>query len=99
MLSAFSRFRWTDTTRGLRAYGRRMLLDPRVAPFRSIFDTCELPAYLSYRAPRLGYRGIELPTARRYPPGEVPTKISGFRGILSVLRALVQACVGRFNPP
>lgn len=99
MLSLFSGFRWTDTTQGYRAYSRRMLLDARVAPFRDVFATYELLAYLSYRAPRLGYRCIELPTARRYPPGEVPTKISSFRGNLSVLLVLVKACLGRYNPP
>jgi dolichol-phosphate mannosyltransferase len=80
MLSLFSGFRWTDTTQGFRAYSRKMLLDPRIAPFRDVFQTYELLAYLSYRVPRLGYRCLEIPTIRRYPKGEVPTKISGIRG-------------------
>ena len=98
MLRAFSGFGWTDTTQGFRAYSRRLLLDPRVAPFRSVFDSYELLAYLSYRAPRLGYRCVELPAIRRYPPGEVPTKIGGMRGNLELLRTLVAACLGRFDP-
>lgn len=97
-LSLASGFNWTDTTQGFRAYGRKMLLDPRVAPFRDVFATYELLAYLSFRAPRLGYVCKELPTVRHYPPGEVPTKISSFRGNLSVLKILFQACLGRFNP-
>jgi len=100
MLSAFSGFGWTDTTQGFRAYSRRMLLDPRVAPFRNVFDTYELLAYLSYRAPRLGYRCVELPAIRRYPQdGTVPTKIGGMRGNLALMRTLVAACLGRFDPP
>lgn len=98
MLSLASGFRWTDTTQGFRAYSRAMLLDPRVAPFRDEFTTYELLAYLSYRVPKLGYRCVELPTVRRYPKGEVPTKISSVRGNLSVLQVLMKACAGHYNP-
>lgn len=98
MLSLFSGFRWTDTTQGFRAYSRKMLLDARVAPFRDVFSAYELLAYLSYRAPRLGYRCMELPTSRRYPEGEVPTKIAGLKGNLSVLSVLLKACLGCYNP-
>ena len=98
MLSISSGFKWTDTTQGFRAYSRKMLLDPRVAPFRDVFSTYELLAYLSYRAPKLGYRCVELPTVRRYPKGEVPTKISAVKGNLSVLEVLFRTCFGAYNP-
>lgn len=99
LLSGFSGFHWTDTTQGFRAYSRRLLLDPKVAPFRDIFSTYELLAYLSYRAPKLGYRCIELPTIRRYPPtGPVPTKISSLSGNCSVFQVLIRACLGAYNP-
>lgn len=98
LLSVSSGFKWTDTTQGFRAYSRKMLLDPQVAVFRDVFTTYELLAYLSYRAPRLGYRCIELPTVRRYPQGEVPTKISSVRGNLAVLTVLFRACLGHYNP-
>jgi glycosyltransferase involved in cell wall biosynthesis len=98
MLSLSSGFRWTDTTQGFRAYSRKMLSDPRVSIFRDVFNTYELLAYLSYRAPKLGYRCQELPTSRRYPKGEVPTKISAFKGNLSVLQVLIRACRGGYNP-
>jgi len=98
MLSMSSGFRWTDTTQGFRAYSRKMLLDTRIAPFRDVFMTYELLAYLSYRVPKLGYRCLELPTIRRYPKGEVPTKISSFKGNLSVLQVLFRACSGFYSP-
>jgi len=98
MLSCASGFRWTDTTQGFRAYSRRMLLDQKVAPFREVFDTYELLAYLSYSAPRLGYKCIEIPTIRRYPKGDVPTKISSFWGNALVLTILIRACFGVYNP-
>lgn len=97
MLSLFSGFKWTDTTQGFRAYSRKMLLDMTLAPFRDVFMTYELLAYLSYRAPNLGYRCIELPTTRRYPKGEVPTKISSFKGNIMVLKVLFIACFGAYN--
>lgn len=97
MLRLFSGFHWTDTTQGFRAYSRRMLLDPRVAPFRAVFMTYELLAYLSYRVPRLGYRCVELATSRKYPKGEVPTKISSVKGNFSVLAVLFRACFGVYN--
>jgi glycosyltransferase involved in cell wall biosynthesis len=98
-LSLASGFHWTDTTQGFRGYSRRILLDARVAPFRDVFSGYELLAYLSGRVPRLGYRCLELPTARRYPPGEVPTKIAGLRGNFRLLRVLMDACLGRYDPP
>lgn len=99
LLSLCAGFHWTDTTQGFRAYSRRLLLDPKVAPFRDIFATYELLAYLSYRAPKLGYRCIELPTIRRYPTtGQVPTKISSIKGNLSVLAILTNACCGQYDP-
>lgn len=97
-LSLASGFKWTDTTQGFRAYSRKMLLDPKIAPFRDVFKTYELLAYLSYRAPILGYHCLEIPTIRRYPKGEVPTKISTFKGNISVLKVLFCACAGFYNP-
>ena len=98
MLRLFSGFNWTDTTQGYRAYSRAMLLDAKVAPFRDVFMTYELLVYLSYIVPKLGYRCVEIATIRRYPLGEVPTKISSFKGNLSVFSVLLKACFGQFNP-
>lgn len=97
-LSWASGFQWTDTTQGFRAYSRKMLLDPKIALFRNVFSTYELLAYLSYRAPRLGYRCVELPTTRRYPQGEVPTKISHFLGNLKIFLILIITCLSGYNP-
>lgn len=99
ILSLCSGFKWTDTTQGFRAYSRKMLLDPDIAVFRDLFSTYELLVYLSYRAPRLGYKCVEVPTARRYPAsGEVPTKISSVKGNLALLKMLIRACLGGYNP-
>jgi glycosyltransferase involved in cell wall biosynthesis len=92
-------FRYTDTTNGFRAYSRRLLLDPRVAPFRDVFSSYELHYYLAIRAARLGYRVCEVPVTRSYPPhGKTPTKIHGLRGNWAILRTLLAACRNRFDP-
>lgn len=98
VLSIASGFKWTDTTQGFRGYSRKMLIDPKIAAFRDVFTTYELLAYLSYRAPKLGYNCVELPTVRRYPKGEVPTKISAIKGNWSVLKVLFKAIFGGYNP-
>ena len=98
LLSLASGFKWTDTTQGFRAYSRKMLLDPQVEPFRDVFINYELLAYLSYRAPRLQYKCVELPTKRSYPQGKMPTKISMFKGNWHILTTLIKACLGCYNP-
>lgn len=98
-LSMSSGFHWTDTTQGFRAYSRAMLLDPAISPFRDEFVDYELLAYLSHRVPQMGYRCLELATSRKYPKGEVPTKISAVKGNLKVFKTLILACFGAYNAP
>ena len=99
LISLSSGFRYTDTTNGFRAYSRAFLLDPRVAPFRDVFAAYELHYYLAIRAARLGFRVVETPVTRRYPPqGKIPTKISPWRGNWLILRTLFKACLHRFDP-
>ncbi|MGY5332321.1 glycosyltransferase family 2 protein [Pseudomonas protegens] len=97
-LSLASGFKWTDTTQGFRAYSRKMLIDPEISIFRDIFSKYELLAYLSYRAPKLGFKCVELPASRKYPVDEVPTKITAFRGNLDVLKTLFATCFKQYNP-
>lgn len=99
LISLAAGFRYTDTTNGFRAYSRRLLVDPRVAPLRSVFSGYELHYYLAIRAARLGYRCLELPVTRVYPAkGKTPTKVSAVRGNLLLLRTLLSACLHRFDP-
>ena len=100
LISLSAGVRYTDTTNGFRAYSRKLLEDPRVAPFREVFSGYELHYYLAIRAARLGHRVKELPVTRVYPDrGPVPTKIEPVRGNLLVLRTLLAACLHRFDPP
>ncbi len=99
LISLAAGFRYTDTTNGFRAYSRRLLEDPRVAPFRNVFQAYELHYYLAIRSARLGFRCAELPVTRAYPAtGPTPTRIRGFSGNAAVLRTLLKAAAGRWDP-
>lgn len=100
LLSIASGFHYSDTTNGFRAFSGRFLRDPRVQPFRAIFDTYNLHYYLSIRAARLGFRVKELPVTRTYPgSGPAPSKIGGLTGKLHILKQLCLAIAGAYNPP
>lgn len=99
LISLAAGFRYTDTTNGFRAYSRGLLLDPRVAPFRDVFSDYELHYYLAIRAARLGFRCVEVPVTRSYPRGtEMPTKIRGLSGNFRVMKTLLRATTGKWNP-
>ena len=99
LIAAVSGFHYTDTTNGFRAYSRRLLLDPRVQPFRGVFERYELHYYLAIRAATLGFKVKEVPVTRAYPKGEAtPTKISPIKGNLLVLQTLFRACRGFYDP-
>ncbi len=100
ILSMASGFWYTDTTNGFRAISSRFLLDPRLQPFRNVFDSYNLHYYLSLRAPRLGFRVKEVPVTRVYPrSGPTPSKISGVRGKWQIFGLLFDTIRGKYNPP
>jgi dolichol-phosphate mannosyltransferase len=99
VISLAAKQRFTDTTNGFRAFSSKYLLDPRVQPFREIFDTYEILAYLSVRASQLGLKTMEIPVTRKYPDnGKVPTKISGIKGNYSLIKILVKLMMKSYNP-
>lgn len=99
VVSLVAGFRYTDTTNGYRAYSNRYLLDKRVQPFRDVFNTYELLAYLSVRAPQLGYKTKEIPVTRAYPKkGKTPTKISPLRGNMDLMRILKDLVFHKYDP-
>jgi dolichol-phosphate mannosyltransferase len=98
IISLASGFRYTDTTNGFRAYSRRFLTNLKVQPFRDLFDTYELLAYLSVKAPKLGMKTIEVPVRRSYPKkGRTPTKISFLKGNIGLIKILVKAAIGKYD--
>ncbi|MBF2028578.1 MAG: glycosyltransferase family 2 protein [Oscillatoriales cyanobacterium C42_A2020_001] len=99
VISLAAGFRYTDTTNGFRAVSRQFLLDPRLQPFRHVFETYNLHYYLSVMAPKLGYRVKELPVSRVYPAqGPTPSKIKGLKGELHILSLLFKTALGFYRP-
>ncbi|MCF8021048.1 MAG: glycosyltransferase family 2 protein [Vallitaleaceae bacterium] len=99
IISITARHRFTDTTNAFRAYSKKYLSHEAVQPFRSIFQTYELLAYLSTRASQIRLKVTEVPVSRIYPKGEkTPTKISPFRGNLNILSILIKNAFGVFLP-
>lgn len=99
IISIAAKFKYTDTTNGYRGYSKKLLLDNRVQPFRTVFDTYELLAYLSVRAPEIGFKTKEVPVTRRYPEkGKVPTKISFFKGNSDLLKILFNVFFHKYDP-
>ena len=99
IISITAKYRFTDTTNAYRGYSIKYLTDSRVQPFRDIFMTYELLAYLSVRASQLGFKVCEIPVTRAYPKsGKVPTKISFLGGNWELLKILFKNMIGIYNP-
>lgn len=93
-------FWYTDGTNGFRGYSRRLLEDSRVEPFRECFSHFNIQYYLSYIAPKLKYRVVEIPVSRVYPDdGHVPTKVIGFRQNFMAFWEMVRTVFGKYDAP
>lgn len=89
---------YTDTTNAFRGYSVKYLTDSRVNPFRNVFMTYELLAYLSVRANQIGLKTCEVPVTRAYPKNEkTPTKISFFKGNAELFMILIKNMLGVYR--
>lgn len=98
LLSFAAKSWYTDVTNGFRAYSRKYLLNFKVKPFRSIFVNYALNFYLCVRASQLGLKTKEIPVTRRYPKGKIPTKMSGIKGQLGLLKEVIKTALGHYHP-
>jgi dolichol-phosphate mannosyltransferase len=91
-------FWYSDGTNGFRGYSRRYLEDPRVEPFRNCFTHLNLQYYLSYMAPKIGLKVVEIPVKRVYPDdGTIPTKCVGFEKNFEAFWEMVRTVNGRYD--
>ena len=98
VISLTARKHFTDTTNAFRAYSKKYITHPSVQPFRDIFVTYELLAYLSVKANRLGLKTCEIPVTREYPENtKTPTKIKGIRGNGRLLKILFENARGKYD--
>jgi dolichol-phosphate mannosyltransferase len=77
----------TESTNGFRAIHRRVLLDPRIKLDQPWLDQYELEPYLYLRAIKAGFRTVEVPVTKIYPPRAAgQTKMPPVTGWWSILR-------------
>jgi dolichol-phosphate mannosyltransferase len=82
--------RLTETTNGFRAIRTTILRDPRIDWRQAWLDKYELEVFLLYKAIRLGYRHMEVPVTKVYPPHQQGyTKMRPITGWWSILRPIV----------
>ena len=97
IINYLSRYNYTDTTNGFKAYSRKYLNSPLVEPFREIFSDYDLLYYLTVKAPQLGFNVKETPVTRSYPLGTIPTKLSPFKGSYLMLKPLLLLAIGYYD--
>jgi dolichol-phosphate mannosyltransferase len=83
--------RWvTESTNGFRAVRKCVLADRRIDLSQDWLREYELEPYLYLRTIRLGYRTVEVPVTKIYPPKHLgQTKMKPIAGWWSILRPLV----------
>jgi len=93
------RYWYRDQTNGFKGFSRRFLEDPRIQPLRDVFVHHNLQVYLNYAAAKHGFRVVEVPASRVYPPGEVPTKLTSNAALVRLLGDYLRVSMGRLDPP
>jgi hypothetical protein len=88
--------RWvTESTNGFRAVRTSLLADARLDLSQEWLQQYELEPYLYLRIIQLGYRTMEVPVTKIYPPRELgQTKMKPIAGWWSILRPLVYVGFG-----
>jgi dolichol-phosphate mannosyltransferase len=95
LFSLAARRRVTESTNGFRAVKRCVLEDDRIDLSQSWLEEYELEPYLYLRACQLGYRTVEVPVTKIYPPKSAgQTKMAPISGWWSILRPLLYTGLG-----
>jgi dolichol-phosphate mannosyltransferase len=98
VISIAAKHWFTDTTNAFRAHSRRYIEHADVQPFRDVFVSYELLAYLSVKASQIGLKVCEVPVTRTYPKhAKTPTKISGFKGNSNLMKILFKTLKGDYD--
>jgi dolichol-phosphate mannosyltransferase len=87
--------RVTESTNGFRAFRTALLRDPRIDWRQTWLDRYELEPYLMLKAIALGYRHVEVPVTKVYPPrAQGYTKMRPFIDWWSIVRPVVYLGLG-----
>ncbi|MBI4718570.1 MAG: glycosyltransferase family 2 protein [Planctomycetes bacterium] len=89
LMSLFAGKRLTESTNGFRAFRLSILDDPRINLDQRWLDAYGLEVYLLWKMLKLGYRHVEVPCTKVYPPKELGyTKMTPVIGWWSILRPI-----------
>jgi dolichol-phosphate mannosyltransferase len=87
--------RVTESTNGFRAFRTALLRDPRIDWRQAWLDRYELEPYLMLKAIALGYRHVEVPVTKVYPPHHLGyTKMRPIIDWWSIIRPVVYLGLG-----
>jgi dolichol-phosphate mannosyltransferase len=95
LMSLVTRKRLTETTNGFRAVRLSCLDDPRIRLDQKWLDGYGLEVYLLYKMLVCGYRHVEVPCTKIYPPKKLGiTKMKPVVGWWDILRPVVLLGLG-----
>jgi dolichol-phosphate mannosyltransferase len=95
IFSIAARKRVTESTNGFRAFRTALLRDPRIDWRQDWLDRYELEPYLMLKAITLGYRHVEVPVTKVYPPhAQGYTKMRPVIDWWSIIRPVVYLALG-----
>ena len=95
LFSLVARRSVTESTNGFRAARTCILVDPRLDLSQTWLRQYELEPYFYLRSIQLGYRTVEVPVTKTYPPKHLgQTKMKPMVGWWSILRPLVYVGLG-----
>lgn len=95
LFSIAARKRVTESTNGFRAMHSRVLKDNRLELHDARLDGYELEPYLYLRTIKLGYKTVEVPVTKVYPPKKAgQTKMRPFTDWWAILRPIAWAMFG-----
>jgi len=95
LFSIAARKRVTESTNGFRAFRTALLRDARIDWRQAWLDRYELEPYLLMKTIRLGYRHMEVPVTKIYPPHQLGyTKMRPGIDWWSIIRPIVYLGLG-----
>jgi glycosyltransferase involved in cell wall biosynthesis len=95
IFSLAARKRVTESTNGFRAFRTALLRDPHIDWRQDWLDRYELEPYLMLKTILLGYRHVEVPVTKIYPPHQQGyTKMRPFIDWWSIIRPIVYVGLG-----
>ncbi|MEI0490800.1 glycosyltransferase family 2 protein, partial [Brachyspira pulli] len=98
LISITSGVHYDDVCNGYKAFSRRYILDQRMDWFREEFKKYEYCYYPLVHVKKLGYKVCQVPTVRKYPKNEIPSKIKGMSSNFKLLKEIINLACSKTRP-